>query len=510
MSAVEFKQVSKRYVRRFVLRDFSLQIAAAERVVLLGPSGCGKTTVLRLVAGFIAPDEGAIMISNEVVAADGRILKAPETRGIGMVFQDLALWPHMTVEGNLAFGLKARGVPKAERQARILEALQRVHLERRALAKPAELSGGEQQRVALARALVMEPRLLLMDEPLSSLDFELSLTLREEILRLQEILGFTLVYVTHNLEEAFFIAQRVMVMKAGEIDRIGPARAIRAHFEALLNASRTKEACFAPVSSPVTATDEEEVTMNCSKRVLKPVMALLFSLALSGQASWAQAAEPDTALIEQLTGAKGQWNEKEGVFKISVPRTDLDVTALHNHFFWDSPKVMFMHIGGRGDERRLAEAVGKVFAKSKETSNGKGNVPRAQIDPAKTSLDPKKIEDILGAKGEMAAGVYKITIGRTTKVNGHLIGNAMGINTWAAFAGSAEQAVVDGDFVMYEDELQRVLKALRSADIQIVAIHHHITEESPRTVFLHYWGVGSTTHLAKALKSALATLRSTP
>jgi hypothetical protein len=301
--------------------------------------------------------------------------------------------------------------------------------------------------------------------------------------------------------------------------------------------------------------------MNCSKKVLKPVMALLFSLALSGQVNWAQAAESDTTLIEQLTGAKGQWNEKEGVFKVSVPRTDLDVTvagvrmipplgltswaaftqagaetlvmgdivlledqvnpvmsvaldqdlkvtALHNHFFWDSPKVMFMHIGGQGDERKLATAVGKMFAKSKETSSGKGNVPRAQIDPAKTSLDPKKIEDILGAKGEMAAGVFKITIGRTTKVNGHLIGNAMGINTWAAFAGSDEQAVVDGDFVMYEDELQRVLKALRSADIQIVAIHHHITEESPRTVFLHYWGVGSTTHLAKALKSALATLRS--
>jgi iron(III) transport system ATP-binding protein len=141
MSAIESKGISMRYGQRLVLRDFSLRVEPAERVVLLGPSGCGKTTVLRLVAGFIAPDEGAITINDEVVAVDGRILKAPEARGIGMVFQDLALWPHMTVEGNLAFGLKAQGIPRAEREARIAEALRRVHLERCALAKPAELSG---------------------------------------------------------------------------------------------------------------------------------------------------------------------------------------------------------------------------------------------------------------------------------------------------------------------------------------------------------------------------------
>lgn len=233
MSVIEFKGVSKHYGQRLVLRNFSLRVEPAECLVLLGPSGCGKTTVLRLLAGFIAPDKGEITINEEVMAADGRIFREPEVRGIGMVFQDLALWPHMTVESNLAFGLSAHGIPKMERQARIAEVLRRVHLEGRARAKPAELSGGEQQRVALARALVLESRLLLMDEPLSSLDFELSLELRQEIRRLQEAIGFTLLYVTHNLEEMFSIAQRVAVMKAGRIDRIGTVHEIRAHFEAL-------------------------------------------------------------------------------------------------------------------------------------------------------------------------------------------------------------------------------------------------------------------------------------
>jgi len=281
-------------------------------------------------------------------------------------------------------------------------------------------------------------------------------------------------------------------------------------------------------------------------------------VALLGNVSSSPAAEAklDTAKIEQLAGVKGDLNEKEGVFTVRAPRSDLqvttagvkmnpamgltsyaafmkagghtmmmgdttmledqvnpvmsvaldnglEVTALHNHFFWDTPKVMFMHIGGMGDEEKLASAVGKVFAKIKETSSGNGQIPKADLDPAKTSLDPKNIENIMGMKGQLASGVYKITIGRTTKMAGHEIGNAMGINTWAAFVGSDQQAVVDGDFVMLEKELQSVLKALRGAGINIVAIHNHIELESPRIVFLHYWGVGATTDLAKGLKAAL-------
>ncbi len=169
-----------------------------------------------------------------------------------------------------------------------------------------------------------------------------------------------------------------------------------------------------------------------------------------------------------------------------------------------------MHIGGRGGEDTLAAAVGKVFAKIKETSEDRGQAPHTEIEPANTSLDPKKIEGILGVQGEMTDGVYKLTWGRTTKMGEHAIGNTMGVNTWAAFVGSDAQAVVDGDFAMYEDELQAVLKALRASGIHIVAIHSHMSMESPKVMFLHYWGIGSTTDLAKALKSALDTQRKTP
>ena len=282
------------------------------------------------------------------------------------------------------------------------------------------------------------------------------------------------------------------------------------------------------------------------------VLGLLLSVS-------AMAQQPiDATKIEQLTGAKGTMSEKEGVFKVSMPRSDLsvtsggvkitpamgltcwaafmpmgdhvmvmgdqvlledqvnpvmsvalenglEVTALHNHFSGDQPRVMFMHIGGMGEQDKLASAVGKVFAKIKETSGGKGEMLKADIDPKRTSLDPKKIDGILGQPGEMANGVYKVTIGVSTKMGGVEVGNAMGVNTWAAFAGSDERAVVGGDFAMREDELPGVLKALRSNGIHVVAIHNHMTGESPRIMFLHYWGIGPTDRLAKGLKAALDT-----
>jgi hypothetical protein len=222
-----------------------------------------------------------------------------------------------------------------------------------------------------------------------------------------------------------------------------------------------------------------------------------------GLTSWAafQAIGDQTMVMGDMVVLEDQVNP---VMDVALGN-GLAVTALHNHFFWDSPKVMFMHIGAMGGTEKLAAAVGKVFAKIKETSGGKGKVPTATLEPAKTSLEPQKIQDIVGEKGEMSNGVYKITIGRTTKMSGHAVGNTMGINTWAAFVGSDDKAVVDGDFVMFEPELQAVLKALRGADINVVAIHNHMTAESPRTIFLHYWGVGSTERLAKGLKTALQT-----
>jgi hypothetical protein len=299
------------------------------------------------------------------------------------------------------------------------------------------------------------------------------------------------------------------------------------------------------------------------------IAILIVSLAAGPMTGAGQDASPpptglDTARIEQLTGAKGKLDPSEaGVFKVSVPRSDLtvtaagvhltppmgltswasfkrtgdhivvmgdtvmledqvnpvlsaaldnglEVTALHNHFFWDSPKVMFMHIGGVGDETKLAAAVGKVLAKIKETSGGKGDIPRADIDPSKTTLDPTKIEAVIGQKGQLADGVYKVTIGRSTQMHGQAVATAMGVNTWAAFAGSDEQAVVDGDFAMRESELQAVLKALRGAGIDIVAIHQHMAGEEPRILFLHYWGVGRTQDLARGLRAALDQTKSEP
>ncbi|MGH8582553.1 MAG: ABC transporter ATP-binding protein [Gammaproteobacteria bacterium] len=233
--AVRFQDVSKYYRERVAVTAFTLHVPVGERLVLLGPSGCGKTTVLRLLAGLVAPDRGQIDINEEIVAMDGGNLREPQERGLGMVFQDLALWPHLTVSGNLEFGLKAKGVLAAERRRRIGETLDLMRLQSYAEAWPGHLSGGQQQRTALARALVLEPKLLLMDEPLSSLDVELNFQLRQQLLRLQDELGFSLIYVTHNLEEAFAIATRIVVMKEGRIERIGDVSEIRAHFQQRLH-----------------------------------------------------------------------------------------------------------------------------------------------------------------------------------------------------------------------------------------------------------------------------------
>ena len=214
MSAIELRAVSKAYGGRAVVDRISASVERGERVVLLGPSGCGKTTVLRLVAGLEVPDSGTISIDGSSVAEDGCNLVQPEQRHIGMVFQDLALWPHMTVSQHLEFALRyaMRNKP-ADRPGRIREVLEMVRMADRAQSKPGELSGGQQQRVALARALVAKPTIVLMDEPLSSLDPDLSLHLRGEIMRLHAELGFTLVYVTHNREEAGAIGSRVIAMR---------------------------------------------------------------------------------------------------------------------------------------------------------------------------------------------------------------------------------------------------------------------------------------------------------
>jgi hypothetical protein len=298
------------------------------------------------------------------------------------------------------------------------------------------------------------------------------------------------------------------------------------------------------------------------KRLL-PLALTLLTLAACQQPTKPVAALPplDTATIDRLTSLKGTMNEKEHVYKITYPRTDLhvsvadptgnviltppmaltswaafqrcddcvmvmgdtvltadqinpvmsvaldnglQVTALHNHFLDETPRIMFMHISGEGTEEQLASAVAKMWAKIKETA-GAISLPfnEPPIDPANSTLDPAKIDSILGVKGDYTKGVYKMTIGLTTKMDDHTLGNAMGVNTWAVFVGSDDRSAVMGDFAMLDTDLQSVLKSLRKANISIVSIHNHMTEENPRIMFLHYWAIGKTTDLATALKSAL-------
>jgi hypothetical protein len=273
-------------------------------------------------------------------------------------------------------------------------------------------------------------------------------------------------------------------------------------------------------------------------------------------AAWAL----DTTKIDSITGLKGKLNEKEGVYKVTFPRNDirvavdgwtmppfmglgtwaaftqgahteamvmgdtvlfedevnpaistafengLSVTALHNHFLFDHPKVYFMHIEGQGTTEQLATAVRKLYDKTKEIRAAN---PQPQDSfgskslPEKNSISPEPLNAIFGMSGEANNGMVKFTIGRPAKMHGVVIGKDMGVNTWAAFAGSDENAIVDGDFAVAEDELQPSLKALRMAGINIVAIHSHMMHENPRILFFHYWGRGKAKELANGIKGAL-------
>jgi uncharacterized protein DUF1259 len=277
---------------------------------------------------------------------------------------------------------------------------------------------------------------------------------------------------------------------------------------------------------------------------------------LFGIVSSALAADLDTSRIAELTGLKGKMNEKEGVYRVTLPRTDvkiavdgwtmppfmglgtwaaftatqngamvmgdtvlfedevnaamsaaldngLNVTALHNHFFFDRPKVYFMHIEGEGTADKLASAVRKVYDSIKQTraanpqpkdSFGAGSLPE------KNSITAAPLNEIFGTQGESKDGMVKFSFGHPAKMHGVTIGNDMGVNTWAAFAGSDDDAIVDGDFAVTEDQLQPVLKSLLKDKIKIVAIHQHMTHEEPRIMFFHYWGRGTAKGLAQAIK----------
>ena len=226
MSAVVIAGLSKAYGAHRVLDGLDLSVKAGESFTLLGPSGCGKTVLMRLLAGFERPGAGSIRIGERVVA-DAATDVPPDRRGLGMVFQDYAVWPHMSVRENVGYPLKIGGVLAADRDRRVQRAIDQVGLSGMEARMPSQLSGGQQQRVALARALVSEPSLLLLDEPLNNLDANLREEMRFEIRELQQKLGITLIYVTHDQEIALAIADRVGVMdETGRLRQIGAPDAV--------------------------------------------------------------------------------------------------------------------------------------------------------------------------------------------------------------------------------------------------------------------------------------------
>lgn len=290
----------------------------------------------------------------------------------------------------------------------------------------------------------------------------------------------------------------------------------------------------------------------------KGIVIVLTLLAFLGPAIAAEKTTIDTSKIDQITGLKGKYTPEENVYKVTKPRTDvkvkvdqwqmppfmgltswaaftpahgqvmmmgdtvvfedevnpamsaafeagLEVTALHNHFFFDQPKVYFMHIGGMGDEAMLAEGVKRVYDKIAEIRKA-NPTPQSQFPgsiPIPSSINGEALSQILGVKGESKDGMFKVSIGRPATMHGAKIGNAMGVNTWAAFAGTDEQAVVDGDFAMLKEEMQTVLRTIRKGGINVVAIHQHMTDDEPHYFFMHYWGKGNAADLARTIKQAL-------
>jgi spermidine/putrescine ABC transporter ATP-binding subunit len=218
---VKLDGIGKSYAEQWAVRGVNLHIERGEFFTFLGPSGCGKTTLLRIIAGFILPDEG-------MVSLDGHPMNhvPPWKRNVGLVFQNYALWPHMTVFENVAFGLRERKVARREIEPRVMQTLKQVDLQGTENRRPSQLSGGQQQRVALARTLVIQPRLLLLDEPLSNLDAKLRIDMRIELLKLQHDLGLTTIYVTHDQEEALALSTRIAVMNGGRVIQEGTSRQI--------------------------------------------------------------------------------------------------------------------------------------------------------------------------------------------------------------------------------------------------------------------------------------------
>ena len=242
MNALEVKRLTKYYNKKEIVRDISLGVEQGQLLAMLGPSGCGKTTTLRMIAGLETPDDGEIWIEGALANHGQKVMTSQKQRHIGMVFQDLALWPHMTVYENIEFGLKAHGLIRAERRKKIDAILHKVNMQNYAREYPGKLSGGQQQLIAIARAIVTKPKLLLMDEPLSNIDVKLREDIRQEIKRIQQETQITTVYVTHDQEDAFLLADKIAVMNNGMLEQIGIPEEIYSSPTSLFVASFVGEA----------------------------------------------------------------------------------------------------------------------------------------------------------------------------------------------------------------------------------------------------------------------------
>ncbi len=243
MSYLSISNVSKIFGGVVAVEDFNLEVEKGEFVSFLGPSGCGKTTTLRMIAGFELPTSGEVVLDGENIT-----YKSPNERNVGMVFQSYALFPNMTVSQNIGFGLQVRKAPADETQKTVSEMLGLIHLEKHAEKYPYQLSGGQQQRVALARALAINPRVLLLDEPLSALDAKIRVELRQEIRRIQQKMGITTIYVTHDQEEALSLSDRIVVMSQGRMEQVGTPSEIYNHPTTEFVASFVGQLNLLPVS----------------------------------------------------------------------------------------------------------------------------------------------------------------------------------------------------------------------------------------------------------------------
>jgi iron(III) transport system ATP-binding protein len=262
MEDIILKNVTKRFGKTLAVDHVSLTIKAGSLFFLLGPSGCGKTTLLRMIAGFCDSEDGDILFGARSLKA-----VAPGKRNTAMVFQNYALWPHLNVHENVAFGLEERGVARSERYTQVREALRGVHMEDYEFRKPNELSGGQQQRVALARALVVKPDAVLLDEPLSNLDAKLRLEMRQEIRRIHDETGVTMIYVTHDQKEALTMADEIAVMSMGRVEQIGTPQAIYHSPANIFVATFIGEANLIP--GELIATGDQHGTVRTSLGVFK-------------------------------------------------------------------------------------------------------------------------------------------------------------------------------------------------------------------------------------------------